>query len=93
MMLICRVQARIRGFLQRRRYRIKKSTYEMATKYFKSEEGKETLRGQFEANGQTQKRTFTYSTGAHYDGEWRGGLRHGSGTMKWADGAIYTGQW
>lgn len=45
--MIIRVQALIRGYLQRRRYRIVKFTYDQATKYFKSEEGRETLDGFF----------------------------------------------
>ena len=26
-------------------------------------------------------------------GEWKGGMRHGRGTMKWPDGAKYDGEW
>lgn len=33
------------------------------------------------------------SSGAHYQGEWLGGFRHGRGKMVWADGAQFEGQW
>ena len=42
---IIQVQALVKGFLQRRRYRIMKLTCEVQSKYFKSEEAKETLEG------------------------------------------------
>ena len=70
-----------------------RSSYEMATKYFKSEEGKETLTGKFNQDKQVEKRTFKYATGAVYSGEWLGGLRHGMGTMEWPDKARYEGMW
>jgi len=28
-----------------------------------------------------------------YDGEMKGGFRHGQGTMKWKDGTVYEGEW
>ena len=42
-MLICRVQARIRGFLMRRKYRVMQLNSQNMSKYFKAEEAKETL--------------------------------------------------
>lgn len=36
---------------------------------------------------------YTYKSGAMYDGEWKGGFRHGFGKMRWKDGAEYIGQW
>jgi hypothetical protein len=37
---------------------------------------------------------MTYSSGACYKGQVMGGaLRHGTGTMTWADGAQYQGEW
>jgi hypothetical protein len=43
-----------------------KSAYNMATKYFKSEEGKETLGGTFDGKGALETRTYKYRTGAVY---------------------------
>lgn len=63
------------------------------TKYFKKSESLETLSGIYKDNQTTEKRTYTYSTGAVYDGEWRGGMRHGRGTIVWSDGAKYEGEW
>ena len=40
----------------------------MATKYFKSDEGKETLEGQFKSNSAIVIRKYTYKSGAVYDG-------------------------
>ena len=37
--------------------------------------------------------TFEFESGAVYDGQWRGPMRHGIGTMEWADGASYHGKW
>lgn len=90
---ITRVQAMVRRFLQRRKYLIKKNTYNRAIKYFKEEESKETLKGTFKDDGSLEKREYKYTTGAVYNGQWKGGLRHGQGTMQWADGAKYEGCW
>ena len=38
-------------------------------------------------------RRYEYTTGAVYEGMWKGGLRHGHGKMKWSDGATYEGEW
>lgn len=64
--MICKVQALIRGFLQRRKYRIQKMTSEVQSKYFKSDEAKETLNGMFKPSEQLAYRIFTYKTGATY---------------------------
>lgn len=47
MMKVIAAQALIRGFLQRRKYRIMKMTCEVQSKYFKSDEAKETLGGTY----------------------------------------------
>ncbi len=62
------------------------------SKYFKIEEANETLTDA-SISSTVAKKKYTYKTGAIYDGEWLGGLRHGFGTMTWADGAKYEGQW
>jgi hypothetical protein len=87
------VQATIRGFLQRRKYRIQKMTSEVQSKYFKSDEAKETLVGMYKMTAQLNYRIYTYKTGATYQGQWKGGLRHGRGVMIWPDSARYDGEW
>ena len=47
----------------------------------------------FDPNAPTETRTFEYSTGAVYEGEWKGGMRHGKGKMTWSDGGSYEGDW
>jgi hypothetical protein len=37
--------------------------------------------------------TYEYANGSRYDGEWRAGLKHGSGIMLLANGDVYNGQW
>ena len=39
----------------------------------------------------SEHRTYRYSTGARYQGEFRGNLRHGLGKMEWPDGTTYEG--
>ena len=64
------------------------------TKYFKSEENKETISGEkFNENQALVSRRYVYKTGATYVGQWKGGLRHGKGVMNWPDGAVYDGNW
>ena len=94
MFRVIRVQALVRGFLERRKYRIKRETAIGSSKYFVEEEANETLRGIFEKDAPIEERTYIYKTGAVYEGQWKGGMRHGIGTMKWADGsATYIGEW
>jgi len=47
MQTLIRVQALIRGYLQRKKYKIMKLTSEVQSKYFKVDEAIETLGGQF----------------------------------------------
>ena len=75
------------------------------TKYFTKEEQEETLRKKEKfdfsliapssENAAKRKRPmYTYScSGAIYEGEWIGGLRHGCGTMTWPDTAQYHCEW
>ena len=85
----------MRGFLERRRYRIRRQEVFGANKYFSEIESNETLKGSlFDNDAPIEERTYTYSTGSVYEGQWKGGMRHGHGTMKWEDGsASYIGQW
>ena len=69
-------------------YMIQKFSIDSRTKYFKYEESSETVRKtKFKETEPLKTRKYTYSTGAYYDGTWKGGLRHGVGTMTWPDGA------
>lgn len=92
MMKLIRAQSLIRGFLQRKTFKAKKMEHEGSSKYFTSEEAKETV-GSGGGSKEITNKKHTYKTGSEYDGEWMGGLRHGQGTMKWADGARYVGNW
>ena len=65
----------------------------MQSKYFKSDEAKETLEGVYRDNARLESKMYTYRTGAVYTGQWKGGLRHGRGTMVWCDAARYEGEW
>ena len=65
---IIQVQSLIRGFLQRRKYRIMKLTCEVQSKYFKGDEAKETLQGEYRDNARLEQRVHTYRTGAVYTG-------------------------
>ena len=65
---IVRVQSLIRGFLQRRKYRIMKLTCEVQSKYFKSDEARETLSGTYQDNTRLINKSHTYRTGAVYTG-------------------------
>ena len=40
-----------------------------------------------------ETRNHEYSTGSVYQGQWKGGMRHGKGKMTWTDGAYYEGDW
>lgn len=31
--------------------------------------------------------------GVEYEGQWKNGLRHGNGTLKYKNGAYYQGEW
>ena len=78
--MVVRVQAMIRGWSERRKYRVLKSNYQNSVKYFKLEESQETLQGKYDPNNKNLvTRTYTYKTGAVYSGTWKGGMRHGKG--------------
>ena len=84
----------IKGWIQRRRYRIHQINNEDTHRYFKQVEAYETLtRDKFDPNAPVESRSFTYSTGAVYTGEWKGNMRHGRGKMTWSDQACYEGNW
>ena len=64
-------------------------------KYFTREEEKETLTSgkKFNSSEPVTIRSYTYKSGAVYEGEWMGGMRHGKGKILWVDGASYKGDW
>ena len=39
------------------------------------------------------KGTYTYASGAVYDGDFKDGTMHGKGTMTYADGGVYVGEY
>ena len=91
---VIRLQALVRGFLERRKYRIKKSENKKSSNYFTEEEAKETQSNKkFDKDAPLKNKVHTYRSGAIYTGQWKGGLRHGQGTMVWTDNARYEGQW
>ena len=67
-MTVVRVQSLVRGFLERRKYRIMKMTSEVQSKYFKSDEARETLDGAYADSAPLKRRVHTYKTGAIYTG-------------------------
>ena len=70
-------------------------TTQVQTRYFKKDEARETLEAVngFKENTPITIRSYTYKTGSKYEGQWKGGMRHGKGTMVWPDGARYEGEW
>ena len=65
--------------------------------YFKREEFYETLQNKdqnFNAQAPVQAVNYKYKcTGSTYEGQMKGGFRHGRGTMEWTDSAKYEGDW
>ena len=85
----------MRGFRARLISKILKKTLRMKKKYFLDEEFWETISANiFDENTKLVKTDHIYTcSGAKYSGEWKGGFRYGTGTMKWTDGAAYKGSW
>jgi hypothetical protein len=65
--------------------------------YFKREEFYETLKNKeqkFNADSPISSTKYTYKcTGSTYEGQMKGGFRHGRGTQTWSDSAKYEGEW
>ena len=94
LMAIIRVQSRIKGWINRRKFKVQQLNNINTNKYFKPDEANETLTGEmFNPSADIETRSHTYKTGSVYEGEWKGGMRHGKGKMTWADGATYEGDW
>ena len=83
----------IRGWIARKKFRVYQINALSTNRYFKAEEAQETLTGKFNPDAPTETRTHSYATDAVYEGEWKGGMRHGKGKMAWADGGRYEGEW
>ena len=90
------IQNRARTFILRKRFiehtaLLRRQESETRPLYFTREEHEETLRKRKIGKVQVEKReAYKYKCSkAIYDGEWLGGMRHGTGKIKWADGAIY----
>ena len=83
----------VKGAVIRKRFQKQKSELESA--YFGTLERRATLerKKSFNPKQKIESRKYTYESGATYDGEWLGGMRHGNGTMSWADGTRFVGRW
>jgi len=66
---------------------------ENGKKYFLPSEYWETITKKlYNRNEAMVEKSYVYKvSGAKYTGQWKGGFRHGSGTMVWPDGASYQG--
>jgi hypothetical protein len=73
----------------------KAASQNVKKRYFLDNEFGETLSEQiYDPNAPIVEKEYVYeSTGAKYEGQWKGGFRHGQGTMMWHDGARYEGEW
>lgn len=81
--------------MSRKQFKIMKSNMREGSRYFKADEGRETLtKSKFDPKQKREKREkHFYKTGSTYEGEWRGGFRDGFGVQVWPDGASYEGDW
>ena len=87
---VIKIQALIRGFLQRQKFKLLSVAF---NKLFKREEYTETL-GKGQHSDQLVAVTYHYkSSGAVYTGYMLKGLRESSGIMNWKDGSRYEGHW
>jgi len=90
---VIRIQSCWRGYQNRLQYRHLKFKFKRNHDYFSTEEFLETISAcKFLAKRLTN-RSFDYSNGASYTGQWVGGFRHGKGFMCWNDGSEFYGMW
>lgn len=81
---IIKVQAVFRGFLARRNTVFIMNQKRADSRYFTLDESRETVSKNraYDPNAVREKRpTYTFKTGATYDGEWIGGFRDGKGVQ------------
>ena len=87
MEMLVKLQSMIKGYLQRVKFKALKHQYNIKkAKYFTSAEGKETVGTLPYSKFVATHASFRYQSGATYEGEWLGGLRHGTGVMTWSEG-------
>jgi len=95
---IVKLQALWRGYNVRKVFHYYRES-NRNNQYFTYEEQMETLSRSntalvFSRHATKEQRpAYRYKSGAVYEGEWIGGMRHGFGVMEWPDGARYEGQW
>lgn len=78
--LIVKIQAWARGNRARKQTAFMKSKQIGSSRYFTFAEFKETVSGStsnFTREPRQTRPSYTYKTGAVYDGEWKGGFRDG----------------
>lgn len=92
---IVKFQALFRGFLARRNTAFIMNQKRADSRYFTLDESRETVsKNAYDPMAKREKRgTYSFKTGATYDGEWIGGFRDGHGIQQWPDGARYEGYW
>jgi hypothetical protein len=97
--MIIRIQAVIRGHLVRNNYnKQKRTTLNLKKRVDEMKDVKVTSTKEKVENGEVH---IVYTDGTEYKGksimkrvgEIKNELQEGKGTQKWADGAIYTGEW
>jgi len=88
--LVVKLQSLFRGHMARKNTSFIMNSRRADSRYFTIDESRETVSKsrQYDPNARKEKRpTYTFKTGATYDGEWIGGFRDGYGVQKWPDGA------
>ena len=86
---IIKLQSWYRGNKARRKILFLKSKQIGSQKYFTKIEFQQIDH----TDKSSVKKTFTFSTGAVYEGQMLKGKRNGYGVQKWPDGALYEGYW
>ena len=80
-----------RGYKARQAFTLLRSEFTLSP-YFTPQSVHETIRLSNASILRTHGK-HTYTSGAIYEGEWRGGFRDGQGEMKWTDGSQFIGRW
>lgn len=91
--MVVRIQTFVRKAMSRKQFKRmieQRDMYKRHARYFTREEIFETV-SKSESLGPVRRTDHAYENGGVYSGEWRGGFRHGTGSMVWPDGASYHG--